>query len=99
MTPTDPHREFVTPTDPHRDGVCLLQHYLKYHFQCDIFPLRYDLKNASTTESMRNEQGYNATLEPRSVRRSARPSSGPPFTTYMTRPYPVQLYVGLNILL
>ena len=27
----------------------LLQHYLKRHFQCDIFPLRYDLKNPSTS--------------------------------------------------
>ena len=29
--------------------VGLLQHYLKRHFQCDIFPLRYDLKILSTT--------------------------------------------------
>ena len=28
--------------------VGLLQHYLKRHFQCDIFPLRYDLKNLKT---------------------------------------------------
>ena len=31
-------------------GVGLLQHYFKRYFTCDIFPLRYELENLSTTD-------------------------------------------------